>query len=108
MRACNLQYNIHEKEMSIIFKHWIKVVKNIGICSLQQNSAFFGDTGNLSISKYPGSDASYDSTTIMLILEVRIGETKPIFPFLSLDFLYFCHLFGLREKSINKYVFFAM
>lgn len=92
--------------MSIIFKHWIKVVKNTGICSLQQNSAFFGD--NLSIGKYHGSDASYDSTTIMFILQVRIGETKPIFPFLSLDFLYFCHLFGLREKSINKYVFFAM
>ena len=77
-----------------------------------QASAHFSRTQHfleiLNIGKCHGSGASYDSTTIMFVLEVRIGETKPIFPFLSLDFLYFCHLFGLREKGINKYVFFAM
>ena len=70
MRACNLQYNIHEKEMSTVFKHWVKMVKNTGICSLQQNSAFFGD--NLNIGKYPSSGASYDSTTITFKFESEL------------------------------------
>lgn len=76
-------------ESSSIGLRWSKIQASAHFSRTQH---FIGD--NLNAVKYHGSGASYDSTTIVLVLDVRIGETKPIFPFLTLDFLHFRHLFS--------------